>query len=168
MPGRLLQRDSPLTPPATISPVDKLSPTLSDTGSVVPDRSKVRQVCVKRSFHQRVRPRAGWKRSLDQAVVSRSSAWVFDPGIGHAKLVCDDAVECGRSSRLRTAEVDLILFLAGTPGEVACHGAQAALPRCRRLPHAETAIAAGLVQPGTRLDKLRQTTFSDQLFEGLT
>jgi hypothetical protein len=42
------------------------------------------------------------------------------------------------------------------------------LPRCRRLPHAETAIAAGLVQPGTRLDKVRQTTFSDQLFEGLT
>ena len=33
MPGTLLQRDSPVTPPATISSVDTLSPTLSSTGS---------------------------------------------------------------------------------------------------------------------------------------
>jgi len=30
-----------------------------------------------------------------------------------------------------------------------------------------SSAAAGLVQPGARLDELRQTTFSDQLFEGL-
>ena len=116
-----------------------------------------------------MRPLAGRKGRFDQAVVSRSPARVFDPGIGHAKLarVRDDAIECGDSSRLGTAEVDLILLRAGTPGEVPCHGAQAAPSRCRRLAHAETAIAAGLVQPGTGLDKLRQTTFPDQLFEGL-
>jgi hypothetical protein len=33
MPGRLLQSDSPVTPPGTISSVDTSSPTLSSTGS---------------------------------------------------------------------------------------------------------------------------------------
>jgi hypothetical protein len=33
MPGRLLQSDSPVTPPCTISSVDTSSPTLSSTGS---------------------------------------------------------------------------------------------------------------------------------------
>jgi hypothetical protein len=166
MPGRLLQRDSPLTPPATISSVDKLSPTLSNTGSTSssPIGSKFGRSIWRGPFTSVCGRALGGRGALEQAVVSRSPARIFDPGIGDAELarIRDDAVEREGRSRLGTAEVDLILLRPRTPGEVACHGAQAAPSHCGRLPMPRQPL-----QPDTCFDKLRQATFSDQLFKGL-
>jgi hypothetical protein len=59
------------------------------------------------------------------------------------------------------------LLGAGPPGEVACHGAQAAPSRCGRLTHAEAAVAAGLMQSRARCDKPCQATLPNQLLERL-
>ena len=122
-----------------------------------------------RPLHQSARPVAGRKRRLDQAIVSRSPARILDPRIGHREpaRIRDHAAERRGSSRFGTAEIDLILLGAGPPGEVACHGAQAAPSRGGRLTHAETAVAAGLMQSRARFDKPCHATLPNQLLERL-
>ena len=101
---------------------------------------------------------------VDNGLVGVFNFWVFHvqcPRIGnHA----GKRRSCGR---FRAAQIDLIVFGAGTTREIARHGTQADSPGGRRLPHADAAVAAGLMDAATGLNQFSQESRLRQVFQDL-
>src|SRR5437764_14530595 len=68
----------------------------------------------------------------------------------------------------RAAEIDAVLACPRSSGEIPWHRSKAVATRSRSLPHADAAVAAGLVDPGTGMDEIPQQALRDEILENLT
>ena len=90
-------------------------------------------------------------------------------GVGDAEVarVGDDARQRRGGRGLRAAQEHPVLARAGAAREVARHRAQAVAAHRRRLPHADAAVAAGLVDAPAGADEVAEQPLGDQVLEHL-
>jgi hypothetical protein len=108
----------------------------------------------------------GWDQHLgiEEQPIQLCNAWIRH---GEGAWIGDDACEGRGRRRFRAAQVDVVLGGAGTAREVARHRAHADAACGGGLPHANAAVAPGLMQARPRTDQFRQQPQLREVFQDL-
>ena len=94
--------------------------------------------------------------------IGRAGSSTFGYGMPSVARVGDDAGERRGGRGLRAAQEHAVLARAGAAREIARHRAQAVAARGRRLPHADAAVAAGLVDARAGADEIAEQALGDR------
>ena len=111
-----------------------------------------------------------FRRRADIAIIDIKGAALVEHRIVHIEItwVSNHAGQGRGRGCFGATQTDLVFRGTRTAGKIPRNSAQADLIRCRRLPHANAAIAAGLMQARPSAEQIGKMTQFNQVFQNLT